>query len=133
MSFWDAVWLVIISFAFVAYLMIMFSIITDLFRDQHTSSVVKAVWLVLLFVLPFLTAVLYVVTRGGGMAERATKAKAKADMVAEQEAYIRDVAGGTTPGAQIAQAKTMLDAGTISRAEFEMLKQQALGKTGAMV
>lgn len=131
MNFWDVLWLVIISFAFIAYLMVMFSIITDLFRDRDTSSVVKAVWLVLLFVLPFLTAVLYVVTRGGGMAERATKAKQ--DLVAEQEAYIRDVAGGTTPAAQITQAKVMLDAGTISRAEFEMLKQKALGQTGAMV
>lgn len=131
MGFWDAVWLVIISFAFIAYLMVMFSIITDLFRDRHTSSVVKAVWLVLLFVLPFLTAVLYVVTRGSGMAERATKASE--DAVAAQEAYIRDVAGGTTPTAQIAQAKAMLDSGTISRSEFETLKQMALGQTGALV
>ena len=70
MSFWDIVWFIFISFAFVAYLMVMFSILVDLFRDREESGVMKAVWVVALIVFPLLTALVYLITRGGGMAER---------------------------------------------------------------
>ena len=56
MSFWDVVWFIFISFAFVAYLMVMFQILFDLFRDRDVSGVAKAVWVVALIFLPFLTA-----------------------------------------------------------------------------
>ena len=56
MSFWDIVWFIVISFAFIAYLMVMFAIITDLFRDRETSGVAKALWIVFLIFVPFLTA-----------------------------------------------------------------------------
>ena len=38
MSFWDIIWFIIVSFAFIAYLMVMFNILTDLFRDRSTSG-----------------------------------------------------------------------------------------------
>ena len=42
MSFWDVVWFIIISFAFVAYLMVLFSILGDLFRVRlQRHSLVK--------------------------------------------------------------------------------------------
>ena len=55
-SFWDFLWLIIISFAFIAYLILLFSIITDLFRDHKTSGWVKAIWIVFLFFIPLLTS-----------------------------------------------------------------------------
>ena len=70
MSFWDIVWFIFISFAFMAYLMVMFSIITDLFRDPDASGFVKAVWIVALIFVPFLTALVYLIARGKSMAER---------------------------------------------------------------
>ena len=59
MDFWDIVWFILISFAFVAYLMVMFSIITDLFRDPDASGIVKAVWIIALIFAPFVTAIVY--------------------------------------------------------------------------
>jgi len=124
MSFWDVVWFIFISFALVAYLMVMFSIITDLFRDRETSGWVKAVWIVALIFLPILTSLVYLIVRGKGMTERSVKT---ADSMREQqESYIRDVAGHGTPAEQIAQARSMLDAGTISQADYERLKEKAL-------
>src|SRR6476659_6207107 len=120
MSFWDVVWFICISFAFVAYLMVMFSILTDLFRDRDTSGVAKAVWIVALIFLPLITALVYLVTRGSGMASRAEQSAAA--MRQQQESYIRDVAGHTSPTDQIAQARALLDAGTISESEYESLK-----------
>lgn len=124
MSFWEVVWLIVISFAFIAYLMAMFTIIVDLFRDRDLSGVMKAVWFVCLILLPFLTALVYLVTRGNGMAERsATEAQA---VRTAQEGYIREVAGGSGPAEQIAQAKQLLDSGAISQEEFAALKAKAL-------
>ena len=127
MSFWEVVWLIVIAFAFIANLMAMCTIIVDLFRDKELSGVLKAVWFLCLVVLPFLTALVYLVTRGNGMAER-TDRETQARRTA-QEGYIREVVGearSTDPAAQIAQAKQLLDSGAISEEEFRALKARAL-------
>ncbi len=124
MSFWDVVWFIFISFAFVAYLMVMFAIITDLFRDREASGWAKAVWIVCLIFLPLITSLVYLIARGSGMTERATRSAEAAKV--QQDAYIREVAAKATPADQIAQAKAMLDSGTISQAEYERLKEKAL-------
>src|SRR3954454_22212134 len=123
MSFWDIIWFIIVSFAFIAYLMIMFNILTDLFRDRTTSGGVKAIWVVCLVIFPLVTSVVYLVTKSGGMAQR--QVKAFDDAKAAQDDYIKTVAG-TTPAQQIAEAKSLLDAGTINPADFEALKAKAL-------
>ena len=124
MSFWDIIWFIIVTFAFVAYLMVLFSILTDLFRDKETGGFAKAVWVIALIFLPFLTALIYLIVRGPGMAER--NVKAASEMQAAQDAYIRDVAG-STPADQIHKAKELLDSGAISQAEFDAIKAKALG------
>lgn len=123
MNFGDFLWLLIWSFFFVAYLMVLFRIFGDLFRDDM-SGWLKAVWVIVLLVVPFLGALIYLIARGKGMAERQAGAVSQAR--AETDAYIRDVAGNTTPTDQIASAKALLDNGTISPAEFEQLKRKAL-------
>jgi hypothetical protein len=124
MSFWQVVWFIIISFAFVAYLMVLFSIFGDLFRDRESSGFVKAIWIIALIVFPFLSAFIYIVSKGGGMAERSARDAAVAKQ--QTDAYIRDVAGSATPTDQIAKAQQLLDSGTISRPEYDRLKAKAL-------
>ena len=126
-SFWSFLWSTVVIFAFIAYLMILFNILTDLFwRDHKTSGWIKAVWVVLLIVLPYLTALAYLVVRGKGMAERARDAAAAAKK--ESDAYIKQAAG-RSPAQEIADAKALLDARTISQGEFDTLKQRALSQT----
>lgn len=126
MSFWstigDTIWWFLTIFIFFAYLMALFSIISDLFRDHKLNGWWKAVWLVFLIFLPFLTALVYLIARGRGMGERAQKQAREVQDA--QESYIRQVAGG--PAAEIAEAKRLLDSGAISQAEFESLKSKAL-------
>ena len=124
MSFWDIVWFIFITWAFVAYLMVMFSIIGDIFRDRELSGVWKAVWVIVLVFFPFITAVVYLIARGGGMADRSMRTAAMHRQ--QQDAYIREVAGRTTPADQIAQARAMLDSGAISQSEYDALKTKAL-------
>src|SRR4051795_11976107 len=102
MSFWDIVWFIFITWIFVAYLMVMFRIIGDIFRDQDTSGVVKALWILFLVFLPFLTALIYLISHGRDMTERSMKAVA--EQKHQQDAYIREVAGNSTAAEQITQA-----------------------------
>jgi hypothetical protein len=124
MSFWDVVWFIFISFMFFAYLMVMFWIITDLFRDRETSGIAKAVWIIALIFLPLVTSLVYLVVRGRGMSERAAGEAEEARR--RQDAYIQEVAGKSNPTEQIAQAKAMLDAGVITQPEYDRLKEKAL-------
>ena len=122
-NFWDIVWLIFSTFMFVAYLIILFQIVVDLFRDSELGGVSKAIWIVGLIVVPVLTALFYVISRGRGMAERqrASQERVKADT----DAYIRRVAG-KSPAEQIAEAKALLDAGAITQDEYARLKAKAL-------
>jgi hypothetical protein len=124
MSFWDIVWFIIISFAFIAYLMILFNILGDLFRDKSVSGWVKAVWIVFLIIFPFLTALIYLIARGAGMAQR--QAEAYADLRQAQDEHIRSVAGKASPSEEIAKAQALYEAGSINQVEFDALKAKAL-------
>jgi hypothetical protein len=118
-------WSAIVVFAFIAYLLILFNIIVDLFlRDHQTRGWVKAVWVVCLIVFPYLAALVYLIANGGGMAMRARAAAATAKQ--QSDAYLREVADHS-PAQEIAHAKQLLDAGTITKAEFDALKAKAIG------
>ncbi|MFZ1537929.1 MAG: SHOCT domain-containing protein [Chromatiaceae bacterium] len=122
-QFWDILQLIVSTVLFVAYLIVLFHVVVDLFRDAELGGGYKALWIVGLLFIPVLTVILYLLTRGGGMAEREravyTQAKSDAD------AYIRQVAG-KSPAEQIADAKALLDAGTINESEYAQLKSKAL-------
>ena len=125
-SFWDFFWFIISFFLLMAYLMVLFQIIGDLFRDRDLSGWLKAVWVFFLIFLPILTSLVYLIVRGKGMAERNVAAVQAAQK--DQEAYIRKVsgAGGSSPADEIARAKALLDSGAITQAEFDGLKAKAL-------
>ncbi len=126
MSFWDIIWFIVVTFAFVALLMIMFTIIGDLIRDKSTSGLAKAIWFIALILLPWLTAFVYLIVRGSSMAER--RAADVTELQKAQESYIRSVAGGggTSAAEQIQQAKALLDSGAVNQQEYEALKAKAL-------
>jgi len=121
--FWDAVVLMASTFFFIAYLIVLFQVIVDLFRDSEMGGGAKVLWIIGLIFLPLLTALIYVVARGKGMSERQRAAVRSAK--SDTEAYIRDVAG-KSPADQIADAKKLLDAGIINNDEFARLKSKAL-------
>ncbi|MFC9967491.1 SHOCT domain-containing protein [Nocardia ignorata] len=123
MDFWDVIWAIVVSFAFIAYLLLIFVILTDLFRDRKTSGWVKAIWVLCLFLFPLITGLVYLIVRGDGMGERTAEAEQQAKAATDQ--YIRETAG-TSSAAQIADAKRLLDSGAITEAEFQQLKAKAL-------
>lgn len=120
---WDVIWFFFWTFAFLAYLMAIFSIIADLFRDKELGGLGKALWLLFLIFVPFVTAVVYLIARGAGMGERAERDNQRAREY--QEARIRSIAG-TSSTDEIAKAKALLDNGTITTEEYSALKVKAL-------
>ncbi|SFT90786.1 SHOCT domain-containing protein [Arthrobacter sp. ov118] len=122
-DFWSIFWWLFCVYAIFAFLYALFMVITDLFRDHELSGWWKAVWIVFLAFVPFLSLLVYMVARGKGMAKRGM-AQARKNQQATDE-YIRQVAAAS-PSAEIAKAKALLDAGTISAAEFEHIKSKVV-------
>jgi Phospholipase_D-nuclease N-terminal/Short C-terminal domain len=127
-SFADIFWSILWFYFLFLWIMVLFHILGDLFRDHTLSAVTKTLWVLFLVFLPFLAALVYLLTRGKGMAERAA---ARQQQAQEQfDSYVRTVASTgdatATPAEQIARAKELLDAGTIDQAEFDRLKAKAL-------
>jgi hypothetical protein len=126
MDFWSFFWLLVWSFFFVAYLIMLFHIFGDLFRDKELGGFAKVLWVLALFIFPLLASLIYLIVRGRGMAEREMESNL-AQMKAQEE-YIRTVAGGSTYSTtdQLYQAKSLLDSGAISPEEFSAIKARAL-------
>jgi type VI protein secretion system component VasK len=123
-SFSDWFWLLVWTFFFVCYLMVLFQIIADLFRDRDLSGWWKALWIIFLIIFPFLAAVIYLIARGRGMAQRQAGEVRRTHAATDQ--YIQSVASRSNPAEQIASAKNLLDSGAITQEEFERLKAKAL-------
>ncbi|MET1153509.1 SHOCT domain-containing protein [Arthrobacter sp.] len=120
-NFWDIFWWFFIASVFAAYLFGIFAIIGDLFRDHSLSGWWKAVWILFLCFLPFVTLLVYLAARGDGMAERSVE-RARRDQDAADTYIHKDAAA--SPSEEISRAKALLDAGTISAEEFERIKSR---------
>jgi hypothetical protein len=123
MQFLDFLLTFLMIFLIFAYILIFFSIITDLFRDHQTSGFKKAVWVFFLIVVPFVTALIYLIVRGDGMARRQQAAIAAAQK--ETDDYIKQVAG-TSHTDELAKANSLKESGAISAAEYTALKKKIL-------
>jgi hypothetical protein len=124
MGFWDFFWLLIWSYFLFAYLMLLFQVFRDLFRDRQLGGFAKGLWALGMIVAPFLGVLIYLFARGHGMAERQAGVARQAR--AETDQYIQSVAGTSSSTDEIASAKGLLDDGTITQTEFDRLKVKAL-------
>lgn len=124
MDFSSYFWLLIWWMFFILYLIVLFQIIADIFRDHKLGGWGKALWIIALFIFPLISSLVYLIARGQGMNERQLEANQAAKQATDN--YIRSVAPSVDPATQIANAKQLLDAGSITQAEFDKLKAKAL-------
>lgn len=117
-------WTILVFFAFVVWLMILFTVLSDIFRRHDTTGARKVMWIILIILLPYLGTFVYLITQHSGITERAQKQQKAAQTQFDQ--YVQSVATKADPTAQIAKAKELLDAGAINQAEYEQIKQKAL-------
>ena len=127
-SAWDAFWNIAVfffwGFAFVAYLFAIIGVLADIFRDRKLNGWAKALWLIFLIFVPFLTVLIYVIARGRGMVERLEDIQQSDRPPAETYAPSPAM---DNPASEISRAKELMDAGVISAGEFDALKNKALG------
>jgi ABC-type multidrug transport system fused ATPase/permease subunit len=124
----EVFWSLLVIFFMVVWFMILFSILGDLFRDHELGGVAKTIWVIALVFLPFISMLIYLIVRGGGMAERAMKSNVEAQK--QMNEYVSQMAanqgGGGGAADQIASAHALLEKGAISQAEFDAIKAKAL-------
>jgi hypothetical protein len=120
----DALLTVLEIFLFVVYFWILITIIGDLFRDHEMSGWGKAAWIVVLIVLPYLGALIYLIARGQGMRDRTVREQA--DVRKHMDAYIRESAGSGSPVDELTKLSELKDKGAISDTEYQQAKAKLL-------
>jgi hypothetical protein len=111
-------------FLLFAWIWILISIISDLFRDHELSGVAKAVWVFFLVFLPFLGVLLYLIVRGNGMRDRTIKAQV--DAKKEFDSYVREQAQAGSPADELHKLAELKEKGAISADEFDRAKAKLL-------
>jgi Phospholipase_D-nuclease N-terminal/Short C-terminal domain len=122
--FLDVFWTMLVFFVWVAWFMLLFRIIGDIFRRHDVGGGSKVLWLIFVIVLPFLGVFIYLIANNNGMNERSLERAQAQQQQAEQ--YIRSAAGSGGAAGEIEKAKQLLDSGAITQSEFDAIKQKAL-------
>ena len=123
-TFLTFLWSLIVIFFMVIFFILLFHVIGDLFSRHDTSGGKKALWVLFLILFPFLGLFVYYIANGDGMAQRQAARMQQAQ--GQMDDYIRTVSSQGDPTTQIANAKALLDNGSITQEEFDKLKAKAL-------
>jgi hypothetical protein len=123
--FLEVLWTLLVIFAWVIWFWLLITVFADLFRRHDIGGGKKTLWIIFVIVVPFLGVFIYLISQGHSMAERNEKAARAAQV--QTDDYIRSVAGSGGATGEIERAKALLDSGAISQAEFDQIKNKALG------
>ena len=123
--FLDVFWTMLVLFLWIAWFIILFRVLMDLFRRHDVSGWGKTAWIIFVILLPFLGVFVYIITQGRHMAERDMSDAQAAQ--SQFDDYVKTVAASSGPAAEIEKAKGLLDSGSITQAEFDAIKAKALG------
>jgi hypothetical protein len=123
--FLDVFWSILVFFVWVAWFLLLFRVIGDIFIRRDIGGGTKVLWIIFVIILPFLGVFIYLVANNDGMTQR-TIERAQAQQQ-QMDDYVRTTAGSAAgAAAEIDKAKQLLDSGAITQAEFEAIKQKAL-------
>jgi len=123
-SFLSVFWDLLLLFAWIIWFWLLITVFADVFRRHDIGGGAKALWIIFVIILPYIGVLIYLIAEHDGMAKRNMQSAQASKQ--EFDSYVQSVAANTDPSAQIASAKQLLDAGTITQAEFDQLKQKAL-------
>jgi divalent metal cation (Fe/Co/Zn/Cd) transporter len=122
-SFGDLLLSVFEIFIFVVWIWILFTIIGDLFRDHEMSGWAKALWIIFLVFIPYISMLVYLIVRGSGMRERALQAQSEAKH--HMDSYVQQVAHAT-PADELHKLNDLREKGALSTEEFDRAKAKLL-------
>jgi hypothetical protein len=122
--FFGVLWSMLIFFVWVAWFMLLFKIVGDVFRRRDIGGGAKTLWLLFVLFVPFLGVFIYLIANNDEMAKRDMERAQAAQ--AQFNDYVQQAAGSGGPAAEIDKAKTLLDSGAITESEFAAIKAKAL-------
>ena len=122
--FLDVLWTMFVIFAWVIWFWLLITVFGDLFRRTDLSGWGKAGWIIFVIILPYLGVFVYLIAQHQGMADRNVQQAQAAQT--QFDDYVKNVAATQGPAGEIERAKSLLDSGAISQAEFDALKAKAL-------
>jgi Short C-terminal domain/Phospholipase_D-nuclease N-terminal len=108
-----------------AWIWLLIAILSDIFRDPELSGGSKALWTLFLIFLPWLGALIYLISRGKSMNERNVRAAKERDE--QMRAYVQDAAGTTSTADELRKLSELRDSGAITPEDYEKAKAKALG------
>ena len=120
----DVFWSILEFFLWIAWFWLLITIVIDIFRSRDLSGWAKALWLLLVLVIPLIGVLIYVIARGGKMHERAER---QAELQNEAfRSYVQQAATPTSPADQLAKLADLRDHGAITEEEFTREKEKVL-------
>ena len=122
--FMGVLWSMLVFFIWVAWFMLLFRIVGDVFRRRDIGGGAKTLWLLFVLFVPFLGVFVYLIANNDEMAQRDLERHQAAQ--AQFNDYVQQAAGSGGPAAEIDKAKSLLDSGAITESEFAAIKAKAL-------
>jgi type VI protein secretion system component VasK len=116
----EILWSLLLLYLMVMYIVIVFTVWLDIARSDDLSGAMKAVWVLALLFFPVLSLVVYLLTRGDGLGMRNLEREQRSGKGAAAPPP-------PTPATELSVAKQLLDAGTITSAEYDQIKARVLG------
>src|SRR6476620_6934464 len=117
-SFGNVLWTMLVFFFWLMAIWIFIMVFSDIFRPRDLSGAAKTGWIILIFIVPFLRAIIYMIARA-----RMTE-QDKEDMARIQEAERR--VSGYSPADEVAKLSKLRDEGKITAEEYEEMKKRAM-------
>jgi hypothetical protein len=122
--FMDIIGTMLVFFLWVMWFWTLIVVLSDVFSRQDIGGWAKAAWTLFALITPIVGVLIYLISQGKGLADR--RVNSVRDRQVQVDDHIRQVAASDGPATEIANAKQLLDSGTIDATEFEQLKRRAL-------
>jgi hypothetical protein len=122
----DAFLTILYFFMFFIWIWLLIVVFGDIFRSHDLGGMAKALWCILIIVIPYFGVFIYLIARGGKMHERAAQAAAQQQKAFDQ--YVRQAAAapGEDTASQLSKLADLKNQGVLTEAEFETQKAKIL-------
>ena len=118
-------WTMLLFFGFVVWIWLLIVVFGDIFRSHDMGGFAKALWVLLVIFLPLIGVLIYLITRGGKMQERAAQNPRQQQQ--EFDTYVQEVAGSeANPADQLTRLAQLRDEGVITEQEFQAQKAKVM-------
>ncbi len=124
MGLWDIIVWTFWFMLLVAWISLLIACVSDIFRDHELSGGKKALWVILIVVLPLLGALIYMIARGDAMNRRAARERRASED--GFRAYVQDAAGSTSTAEELSKLAELRSSGVLNPEEYERAKAKVL-------